>query len=309
MGAGAAALGADEDLITHCLSSLLRGLILLAGFMLGQYCLGLWNGSRCSSKKAPASPRKVMSSVGHRGGSSTAAGRGLSTGTRNAGKAAGKAACKWPQPVKATSDDEDAASTSAGSTDGASDVFSSDEEELKSTRPGRISKMDLLNFRQAPGTAPAGGLKTAHVDHRTKLAPLPDKRCWDALRGDGVQKGAALPASRTSPVAGVLKVKAPAPNLNPALKPSRKGVPMPKNLAEEAALSPMAPARVEALLQICCPSEPVTLSMALGTKPNPTKDARLDKGTKLAKAVSPEKAARPAAEAEASLPPWRQRSA
>jgi len=234
MGASIVGSGGDENLVMHCLGSFIRAFILLGGFMVGQHFLGVWHAR--PSKPAPSSPgRKVGASIGRQ-------------------------RIPVKRVAKAMSDDEDAASTSAGSSDDASDILSSDEEEVQSVQAGRISKADLLSFRPAPGSAPAGGLRAMRADHRTKPSQLPEQRSWESIRSSGTQKSMALPVS------GAPKVQARAA---PTPKSSRKVAPAPKlpiNADGDVATPGLLTAsRVEALLSICCPDTPVTLSMALGT--------------------------------------------
>merc|ERR1719316_830689 len=126
----------------HCLGSFLRAFILLGGFMVGHHVLGIWQAR--SSKQAP---RKV----------------GASTGRQ-------RIAIK--RTPKTLSDDEDAASTSAGSSDGASDILSSDEEEIQGARPGRISKADLLSLRPARCSTHVGGLQAMGADQQRSASQM-----------------------------------------------------------------------------------------------------------------------------------------
>lgn len=255
-------MGADEDLTMHCFESFLRAFVLLGGFMVAQHFLGIWRGS----KSKPA-PRKVCTKVGV---------------TKAAASRAniGRQRIPVKQLPKAMSDDEDAGSTSAGSSDDTSDILSSEEdEEVEHVQPGRISKADLLSLRPAQGNIPAGGLRAMRIDQQ---------RSWASLRSVGPPpvlakggKAKETPLSKSTHKA------------NPAPKPPAPKLPL-KADGADATPGLLTPSRVEALLQICCPDTPVTLSMALGTD---VSTAKTCEGEFKGEGSSP------------ASPPWRKKSA
>lgn len=169
---------------------------------------------------------------------------------------------KGKRPFNPPRDDEDALSTSVGSSDSEVDLTSSDQEEdVKGTK---ISISELLRHRPPAGMAPHGSLKTMAVG-----SPAQQRRSWDKVRDTVVTPSAQHPQVPAKAVAKMATSKAAkaAPKVPcktpPAPLVKSKAAPVGNASGVVAA----KPERIQALLSIICPDEEVAAQKSTAFPP------------------------------------------
>jgi len=147
--------------------------------------------------------------------------------------------------VHVPSDDEDALSTSVGSSDSECDVLSSDNEG-ENGKIAKISIADLLQRRPAVGPAPRGSLRAMPVvEHAPVSRQQFEERRWENLRNSNTTAPAKQPSK------GESKPAKKSPKASPVKASPVKAVSPPVDAATAAANS----ARMAALLEIICPED------------------------------------------------------
>lgn len=226
-----------HELVTQCCITLLRIAILLATFMLANCTFNKKKHHNPVSPYNQATQSLLMKSQVMKASPKKATG------------------FKGKRSFIPQCENDDALSTSVGSSDSESDLTLSDQEEdVKGTR---ISISELLRHRPPVGVPPCGNLKTMPVG-----APQQRRACtaWDKARGtpSAQQSQAptkapakAVPKMATSKAAKVAP-KAPL-KTPPALMKSK--APMSGDTVGAGAANPE---RIQALLSIICPEEGAT---------------------------------------------------
>jgi len=216
----------DSNFIAQCVHALIRILLLSATFVLVHRTL---NSQRTSKATAPSRftkslPKKNSTFKGKR---------------------------RFCPP----SDNEDAVSTSVGSSDSESDLLSSDQEE--DVKGGKISVLELLRRRPPAGIAPQGSLCAMPV-----ASSQPRARDWNAVRATVQPKSPAKTVSRFESKAEAKTIKsctkAAKADSKPVSKPPptpMKGKILPVPAKEDASKAAANSARMQALLEIICPEE------------------------------------------------------
>lgn len=237
-----------QDLTTQMIVPLLRILILVATFLLANCTFNKKNHQKHTSPYNQATRSLLIHS--------------------NVMKASSKKpnGFKGKRPLKPPCEDEDALSTSVGSSDSESDLTSSDQDEdVKGTK---ISISELLRRRPSSGVPPPGGLKTMPVG-----SPVQQRRsctAWETARGASsaphtqvASKMATSKAAKAAaPKAAKAAPKAPCQTA-PAPVKSRAPVSINASGVDEA-----KPERIQALLAIICPEED-TKTFPPGLEPSP----------------------------------------
>jgi len=212
---------AGTDLITQLLYAFLRIVILSATFYLANRTFNTQKRRQAPSPSrfVKASPKKMSGYKGKR---------------------------HFDPP----SEDEDAVSTSVGSSDSESDLISSDDEkDLKGTK---ISISELLRCRPAVvGIAPQGSLHTMPIGTSLKSG-----RSWDTVRSNSAVQayvtGAQAPAKAVTKESKLATSKAAKAGPKPPCKAAPVSM---KTMACANPADAANPARIQALLSIICPDE------------------------------------------------------
>lgn len=217
----------DHTPATQLLVAVLRILLLLATFMIA---------NRTFTSKKHHKPSSPYNGATH---SLLVQSRVMKASPKKKGGFKGK------QQFHLPSEDEDALSTSVGSSDSELDTTSSEhEEDVKGTR---ISISELLRRRPAAGDAPHGSLKTTHVG-----SSLQQRCSWDKVRGapstqhqpglgKATSKAATSKVAKISPKAPCKKPPVPVKSM-----PASDGDALETGAKQE---------RIQALLSIICPEE------------------------------------------------------
>jgi len=211
---------ASDDLVTQLFYALLRIVILSATFLLAHRT---FNAQK--PRPAPAPSRFVKASLKKTSG--------------NKGKR------RFDPP----SEDEDAVSTSVGSSDSESDLISSDDE--KGLKGAKISISDLLRCRPTVvGIAPQGSLHAMPIGTSLKSG-----RSWDTVRSNSAVQ--AYVTGAQAPVKAVTKESklATSKAAKAGPKPPCKAAPVSMKSLNCASVDTANPARIQALLSIICPDE------------------------------------------------------
>jgi len=218
---------ASDGLVTQLFYALLRIVILSATFVLAHRT---FNAQK--PRPAPAPSRFVKASLKKTSG--------------NKGKR------RFDPP----SEDEDAVSTSVGSSDSESDLISSDDE--KGLKGAKISISELLRCRPTVvGIAPQGSLHTMPIGTSLKAG-----RSWETVRSNSAVQvhvtGAQAPvaASKVSAKEAPKESKlATSKAAKAGPKPPCKAAPVSMKSLNCASSDSANPARIQALLSIICPDE------------------------------------------------------
>lgn len=168
---------------------------------------------------------------------------------------------KGKRPFNPPFEDEDALSTSVGSSDSESDLISSDHEE--DVKGAQISISELLRHRLPAGVAPQGSLKTMPIGSPQQRRP------WDKVRGTPPAQHTQAPAKAVPKVATSKAAKA-------APKAPCKSPPtlMKSNASMSINSSGVAnPERIQALLSIICSEEGATSFKSTAETPQRNKQA------------------------------------
>jgi len=167
---------------------------------------------------------------------------------------------KGQRPFNPPCEDEDALSTSVGSSDSEADLTSSDQEEdLKGTK---ISIADLLQRRPPAGVPPHGSLKTMAIGSPQQRRPS------NQVRGTPPAQHSQAPVKAVPKMATSKAAKA-APKA-PFKSPPMKN----KELMSSDTSRGANPERIQALLSIICPEEESTALKSTafppGLEPSPS---------------------------------------
>lgn len=218
---------ADHNPATQLFIALLRILILLATFLVAQRTLNSKKHNKPSSPYNRNTQSLVMQA------------RVMKASPKKMSGFKGKKHLNPP------SEDEDALSTSVGSSDSEPDMTSSDHEEH--VKGARISVSELLRRRPAAGVAPPCSLKTMPVG-----SSVQQRRSWDKVRDapstqhppapwKATSKAATSKVAQTTPKAPCKKPHVPVKSM-----PAFDGDAMDTGAKQE---------RIQALLSIICPEE------------------------------------------------------
>jgi hypothetical protein len=224
-----------HDLTTQVLVPLLRILILVATFLLANCTFNKKNNQKRTSPYNQATRSLLMQSHVMKASSKKTNG------------------FKGKRPFNLPCEDEDALSTSVGSSDSESDLTSSDQEDIKGTK---ISISELLRCRPSAGAPPPGCLKTMPVG-----SPVQQRPSWAAARGTSSaphpqaavkasSKMATSKAAKAAPKEMATSKAAKAPYKTPPAPVKSKGAPVSIN---PSGVAEAKPERIQALLAIICP--------------------------------------------------------